>query len=1039
MPLTGSNDTTDVGKNVLEPGCELSSLTLPSTSSAANSPPYAAAILDREPNPPDVEGALPADIRDSHGSHMEQAGTHTYITENPGTSQVRGSDPITSKTKHSSAPAENGSYAASNSQPVCSDMELGRGTCSPKLLWNSSGFQAPLASTAEGKLPLPSEEVNAALSALVTTTAPIIACATLSADPCKSPRASMDHNIPIPSEEPPITNHSLPRSFTESDARGDGVRATVAYSGEGAARDSTPHALAASVYIGETETQSTGINPLGLVPESDGPAQGLIHCATGQPDIAQDATVLATYGNPASQQLEIPCPPCRSPEDVQCVEGHLVDATTTLNAAVDVSTPNLATTGKQQVEQVSAVVRSSIVDCEDMDPPQCKSLRMLLDLLAHVKRMDPEGFFKEPVDEEQAEAPGYYDSIANPMDFSTIQSELMCSHNISWRNFMEVFELVCLNALLYNRKGSRIHKSAQQLLRNGRRFLQGKELEGRRAMTTCTCYAPGTEASKAVSILTKLGPGSAYLKQEEKDLSSLEKNVRADEEIAHDNSAWPLRISHPDAEDVEVESASDAASESSSSFGSAGSDPGEGEHDADQPSCESLPTSREFQRLPIGAEWKRYRRGVEWRCRWLELREQDLQRQLQAYDVLEGKLLAQQASKLAHVDMKASLDALDEGSSEGRKAPPVDTPTSLRIKDLDQPENSASTSRSDAEGTVGARKCVNNASLRGDQNQEPPTVGTSARSSLAFTGQGQTTKVHHRRHRKRSRCQSAYKSRKSASKKQEVPWARSGKPVNQAVTLDSGHLLELSCHPVLSRLYKSRATPSARRKRVAAEGRENMGDAEAKEVARVEEQETAAAEKLTLMQQVALAVVAVDDLSSSDSEVSTMALFEQMQDLQRKVGLLREKLGAHMGERLASRTPLSTIGRAGSGFGQSRQRKISTSSMPSSPCRSSGAGAVSTKKDASNRHQQAAAAYLKRKVTPQEEFDLNNIVGGNMGGAGPRFIERAPHMLINTPKVRDLEAGCSIRVVSRSMEGGSMCSEGDGEKAVSKERMLILK
>lgn len=63
----------------------------------------------------------------------------------------------------------------------------------------------------------------------------------------------------------------------------------------------------------------------------------------------------------------------------------------------------------------------------------------------------------------------------------------------------------------------------------------------------------------------------------------------------------------------------------------------------------------------------------------------------------------------------------------------------------------------------------------------------------------------------------------------------------------------------------------------------------------------------------------------------------------------------------------------------------------------------------------------------------------SQGGAGPRFVERAPHMLINTPKVRDLEAGDSIRVVSRSMEGGSMCSEGDGEKAVSKERMLILK
>ena len=49
----------------------------------------------------------------------------------------------------------------------------------------------------------------------------------------------------------------------------------------------------------------------------------------------------------------------------------------------------------------------------------------------------------------------------------------------------------------------------------------------------------------------------------------------------------------------------------------------------------------------MGTDWKRYRREVEWKCRWLELRVQDLQRQVGQYDVLEQRLLLQRSTKLA--------------------------------------------------------------------------------------------------------------------------------------------------------------------------------------------------------------------------------------------------------------------------------------------------------------------------------------------------------------------------------------------------------
>ena len=53
--------------------------------------------------------------------------------------------------------------------------------------------------------------------------------------------------------------------------------------------------------------------------------------------------------------------------------------------------------------------------------------------------------------------------------------------------------------------------------------------------------------------------------------------------------------------------------------------------------------------------------------------------------------------------------------------------------------------------------------------------------------------------------------------------------------------------------------------------------------------------------QVAMAVVAVDELSSSDSEVSTMALYKQMEELSRNLGTLRTQLVAHTGDKAFQR------------------------------------------------------------------------------------------------------------------------------------------
>ena len=58
----------------------------------------------------------------------------------------------------------------------------------------------------------------------------------------------------------------------------------------------------------------------------------------------------------------------------------------------------------------------------------------------------------------------------------------------TWRGFVEDFELICNNAMIYNQKRSRVHKTALSVLRAGKKWLQAAELAGRKVRAGCRMH-----------------------------------------------------------------------------------------------------------------------------------------------------------------------------------------------------------------------------------------------------------------------------------------------------------------------------------------------------------------------------------------------------------------------------------------------------------------------------------------------------------------------------------------------------------------------
>eukprot|EP00239_Pterosperma_sp_CCMP1384_P001073 CAMPEP_0197856052 /NCGR_PEP_ID=MMETSP1438-20131217/27794_1 /TAXON_ID=1461541 /ORGANISM="Pterosperma sp., Strain CCMP1384" /LENGTH=773 /DNA_ID=CAMNT_0043471375 /DNA_START=252 /DNA_END=2570 /DNA_ORIENTATION=- len=327
----------------------------------------------------------------------------------------------------------------------------------------------------------------------------------------------------------------------------------------------------------------------------------------------------------------------------------------------------------------------------------------------------------------------------------------------------------------------------------------------------------------------------------------------------------------------------ECASDSSSSFLSAESAE-ERERSNSQQVPGPEPSSRKRQALD--GEWKRYRRGLEWRCRWLEVRMKELQKESTHYENLEKSLLAQR-----------------EAQREAQ-------------------QGSASASE----------PCESGLPAEGSAERHPPS---SARTTPSYLPSNKSEKLWRRRHRKR--------------------------PLSPKAALQAMEH-EVSHHPVLGRL--SRGVRSQRKRRKSEAGGPRAGQkirvtyGRGKGKGGLEDSDNVEKEMEGDGE--------YDDLSASDSDISTIVMYQQLQGLLERVNTLRSELHQHH--------------TASTGGGRSRG-----SASSNAYGRDYGVGGTLPK--GIRRNHSRSDADINEMVTP--------------GGLGVR-IERLPSVEIFTPGVRKL-------------------------------------
>ena len=82
-------------------------------------------------------------------------------------------------------------------------------------------------------------------------------------------------------------------------------------------------------------------------------------------------------------------------------------------------------------------------------------------LLEQLRSLDKNKIFYLPVD--AADAPGYYDEIKNPMDFSKMQQKLKNLEYHSFVEFEQDYQLMLANCLQFNPKGTSFYRAAAKM------------------------------------------------------------------------------------------------------------------------------------------------------------------------------------------------------------------------------------------------------------------------------------------------------------------------------------------------------------------------------------------------------------------------------------------------------------------------------------------------------------------------------------------------------------------------------------------------
>uniref|UniRef100_A0A2K5EPG7 Bromo domain-containing protein n=1 Tax=Aotus nancymaae TaxID=37293 RepID=A0A2K5EPG7_AOTNA len=96
-------------------------------------------------------------------------------------------------------------------------------------------------------------------------------------------------------------------------------------------------------------------------------------------------------------------------------------------------------------------------------------------LAKQLQRKDPGAFFSFPVTD--CVAPGCSMIIKRPMDFSTMQGKIKTNDYQSTEELKDNFQLMCTNAMIYNKPETIYYKAAKKLLHSGMKILSQERIK----------------------------------------------------------------------------------------------------------------------------------------------------------------------------------------------------------------------------------------------------------------------------------------------------------------------------------------------------------------------------------------------------------------------------------------------------------------------------------------------------------------------------------------------------------------------------------
>eukprot|EP00850_Spirogloea_muscicola_P019561 SM000193S05185 [mRNA] locus=s193:141058:145374:- [translate_table: standard] len=140
-------------------------------------------------------------------------------------------------------------------------------------------------------------------------------------------------------------------------------------------------------------------------------------------------------------------------------------------------------------------------------------------VLDKLQRKDTYGVFSEPVDVEVAkgcqcrsldrkcssrQVPDYYDVISSPMDFGTIRKKLLRGAYTTWELFMVDVDLICTNAMTYNKPDTIYHRQGKAI-----QEVAVKAVEAAKVLIFAHAAANGAAVSRPASALAVGQPPAA--------------------------------------------------------------------------------------------------------------------------------------------------------------------------------------------------------------------------------------------------------------------------------------------------------------------------------------------------------------------------------------------------------------------------------------------------------------------------------------------------------------------------------------------------